>query len=81
MLTLLSSASTLLPYWTPDMLKSDVVLVVQDIAIRALGLAPTVTVARIQDALHDVFLSPPAVRAAAYAQLSLWLRGALSTHH
>ncbi|WP_314147596.1 alpha/beta hydrolase [uncultured Leifsonia sp.] len=80
-LTLLSSASTLLPYWTPDMLKSDVVLVVQDIAIRALGLAPTVTVARVQDALHDVFLSPPAVRAAAYAQLSLWLRGALSTRH
>ncbi|ANF32459.1 alpha/beta hydrolase [Leifsonia xyli] len=77
-LTLLSARSTLLPYWTPDMLKSDVVLVVRDIAERALGLAPTVTVSWVQDALHDVFLSAPPVRRAAYAAVERWMRGYLS---
>ena len=74
-LTLLSARSTLLPYWTPEMLRSDVVLVVQDIAVRSLGLAPTATVARIEGALHDVFLSPEPVRNAAYAQIERWFRG------
>jgi alpha-beta hydrolase superfamily lysophospholipase len=77
-LTLLSARSTLLPYWTPEMLRSDVVLVVQDIAQRALGLGPTVTVSRVQDALHDVFLSRPPVRQAAYAAVERWMRGYLS---
>lgn len=77
-LTLLSARSTLLPYWTPDMLRSDVVLVVRDIAERALGLAPTVTVSWVEDALHDVFLSRPPVREAAYAAVAKWMRGYLS---
>ncbi|MFP3467534.1 alpha/beta hydrolase [Leifsonia sp. SIMBA_070] len=77
-LTLLSARSTLLPFWTPDMLKSDVVLVVRDIAERSLGLAPTVTVSWIQDALHDVFLSAAPVRQAAYTAMERWMRGALS---
>ncbi|RDV45274.1 alpha/beta hydrolase [Leifsonia sp. ku-ls] len=77
-LTLLSARSTLLPYWTPEMLRSDVVLVVQDIAQRALGLGPTVTVSRVQDALHDVFLSRSPVRQAAYAAVERWMRGYLS---
>jgi alpha-beta hydrolase superfamily lysophospholipase len=77
-LTLLSARSTLLPYWTEDMLSSDVVLLVEDIAVRALRLAPTVTVARIDGALHDVFLSREPARAAAYGQVARWLRGALS---
>lgn len=77
-LTLLSARSALLPYWTPEMLSSDIVLVVQQIAVRALGLAPTVTVARIDGALHDVFLSKQEPRAAAYAEMDRWLRGYLS---
>ncbi|MGO4298707.1 alpha/beta hydrolase [Leifsonia sp. RAF41] len=77
-LTLLSSRSTLLPYWTTDMLRSDVVLVVRDIAERALGLAPAVTVSWVKDALHDVFLSAPPVRASAYAAMERWMRGYLS---
>jgi alpha-beta hydrolase superfamily lysophospholipase len=59
-------------------MSSDVVLVVQDIAVRALGLAPTVTVARIDGALHDVFLSREEPRAAAYAEVDRWVRGYLS---
>ena len=77
-LTLLSAHSTLLPHWTPDMLHSDVVLVVRDVAERALGLAPTVTVSWVKDALHDVFLSAPPVRRAAYASVESWMRGYLS---
>ncbi|WP_431246376.1 alpha/beta hydrolase [Leifsonia xyli] len=77
-LTLLSARSTLLPFWTPDMMRSDVVLVVRDIAERALGLAPTVTVSWVQDALHDVFLSAAPVRKAAYTAMERWLRGYLS---
>ncbi len=77
-LTLLSARSTIQPRWTPEMLSSDVVLVVRDIAMRALGLAPTVTVARIDGALHDVFLSARSARAAAYGEVERWLEGALS---
>ena len=53
---------------------SDIVLVVDDIAERVLKLGPKVTVARMDGALHDVFLSEPA-RAAAYAAITRWLRG------
>jgi alpha-beta hydrolase superfamily lysophospholipase len=77
-LTLLSARSALLPYWAPEMMDSDVVLVVQDIAKRALGLAPTVTVARIDGALHDVFLSRPEPRSVAYREVERWLRGYVS---
>ncbi|MFF2050358.1 alpha/beta hydrolase [Leifsonia sp. NPDC058194] len=77
-LTLLSARSALLPYWTAEMMSSDIVLVVQDIARRALGLAPTVTVSRIDGALHDVFLSREQPRAAAYSEMDRWIRGYLS---
>jgi len=77
-LTLLSARSALLPYWTPEMMSSDIVLVVQDIAKRALGLAPTVTVSRIDGALHDVFLSREQPRGVAYAEMERWIRGYVS---
>lgn len=74
-LTLLSARSTLQPRWDEAMLSSDIVLVVDEIAQRALKLGPTVTVARIDGALHDVFLSRESVRAEAYAAVTHWLRG------
>lgn len=74
-LTLLSARSTILPYWTPDMLDSDTVLVVHDIAIRALGIAPTSTIAWIDGALHDVFLSRQPARVHAYHEVERWLQG------
>lgn len=77
-LTMVSARSTMLPYWTPDMLSSDIVLVVDDIAQRSIKLAPTVTVARIDGALHDIFLSKAPVREDAYARVTQWLRGYLS---
>lgn len=71
-LTLLSARSTLSATWTPDMLSSDIVLVVDEIAAQSLRLAPTVTVARIDGALHDVLLSRQPVRAAAYDEITRW---------
>ncbi|WP_022889353.1 alpha/beta hydrolase [Agromyces italicus] len=74
-LTLLSARSTILPRWDEAMRSSDSVLVVDEIAQRALKLGPSVTVARIDGALHDVFLSRGPARAAAYADITRWLRG------
>ncbi|WP_353827901.1 alpha/beta hydrolase [Agromyces sp. SYSU T0242] len=74
-LTVLSARSTLLPRWDPAMLTSDIVLVVDEIAERSLKLGRDVTVARIEGALHDAFLSREPARSAAYAAILRWLRG------
>lgn len=79
-LILLSAHSALLPRWTPDMMRADIVLVVDDVAVRAVRLGQVVTVARLDGALHDVFLSAPDVRADAYTQVIRWLRGYLAHH-
>jgi len=73
-LTLLSARSTILPRWSEQMRSSDSVLVVEDIARAAVRLGSTVTVARIEGALHDVTLSAEEPRTAAYAGLTRWLR-------
>ena len=72
--TLLSARSTILPRWNDQMRQSDSVLVVDDIARAAVRLGSTVTVARIEGALHDMTLSAEAPRRAAYAALTRWLR-------
>jgi alpha-beta hydrolase superfamily lysophospholipase len=57
------------------MRRTDAVLDVNIIALRALTLGRSVTVERIDGALHDVFLSPAGIRADAYERLARWLRG------
>lgn len=74
-LVLLSHGSANGPFWSEEMRRTDAVLDVNIIALRALTLGRTVTVERIDGALHDVFLSPAKVRADAYARLARWLRG------
>lgn len=74
-LTLLSSRSTFQTRWDDAMLTTDTVLVVDDIAERALRLGPEVTVAHIEGALHDVTLSREPAREAVYAAITRWLRG------
>ena len=74
-LTLLSARSTIQPRWDPAMLTTDIVLVVENIAQRSLKLGPQVSVAWIDGALHDVFLSRQPARAQAYASIYRWLRG------
>jgi alpha-beta hydrolase superfamily lysophospholipase len=73
-LVLLSRGSANGLFWSEEMRRTDAVLDVNVIAARALTLGRTVTVERIEGALHDVFLSPAAVRADAYARLARWLR-------
>jgi len=73
-LVLLSKGSANGLLWSEEMRRTDAVLDVNTISARALGLGRTVTVERIDGALHDVFLSPGPVRADAYARLSRWLR-------
>ncbi|MFV0375534.1 alpha/beta hydrolase [Microbacterium sp.] len=64
--------------WAEDMTRADTVLVVDDIARAATRIGADVTVARIHDGVHDLFLSRPGPRAAAFAALDRWmLRGAL----
>jgi alpha-beta hydrolase superfamily lysophospholipase len=74
-LVLLSGGSANGPFWTEEMRRTDAVLDVNIIALRALTLGRSVTLERIDGALHDVFLSPAGVRADAYARLARWLRG------
>ncbi|MGW9629493.1 alpha/beta hydrolase [Agromyces sp. NPDC055520] len=74
-LTLLSKRATLQARWDPAMASSDIVLVVDEVAERTLRLGQVGAVARIDGALHDVFLSREPVRAAAYDAITQWLRG------
>jgi len=53
---------------------SDIVLDIRQIARWAPSLGTDVTVVPVQNARHDVFLSSPAVRAAAYDAVDVWLR-------
>lgn len=72
----LLSARTALPTrWSDELTSADTVLVVDDIARRALKLGRSVTVERIEGALHDVFLSRREARNEAYARLERWVIG------
>ena len=72
-LVLLSSGWTAPLQWSEAMTRTDSVLVVDDIARSATRLGDDVTIRRIPDAIHDVFLSAPAPREAAYAGVHDWL--------
>lgn len=73
-LVLLSARSTVALTWSDAMRASDSVLVVDDIARAATRIARTVTITRIEGALHDVFLSATQARRAAFAALAGGLR-------
>lgn len=73
-LVMISGASANGMFWKESMRRTDAVLDVNTIALRALSLGRTVTLERIDGALHDVFLSAPRVRADAYARLARWIR-------
>lgn len=74
-LVLASSASANGMVWQESMRRSDAVLDVSVMALRAMALGRTVTLERIDGGLHDVFLSAPAVRKDAYARLARWIKG------
>lgn len=76
---LLSARTTLPTAWNDELTRSDTVLVVDDIARAALKLGPSVTIERIDGALHDVFLSRREARAVAYERTDRWARGMMAT--
>jgi alpha-beta hydrolase superfamily lysophospholipase len=76
-LVMLSDKSYLQPRWSTDALTADVALNVDVVAQRAPSLGNDVTVARIPDAFHDIFLSPGAVRLQAFERMGRWLPAAL----
>jgi hypothetical protein len=71
---LLSARSTPPLSWKESMTSTDSVLVVDDIARAATRIGGLVTIARVEGAIHDVFLSRPAPRAIAYDALDRWAR-------
>ncbi|MDW4571776.1 alpha/beta hydrolase [Microbacterium sp. M3] len=74
-LVLLSARSTPPLSWKESMTSSDSVLVVDDIARAATRIGGLVTIARIDGAIHDVFLSRAQPRAEAYDELDRWVDG------
>lgn len=76
-LVMLSDKSYLQPKWSADALTADVALNVDAVAHRSLSLADTVTISRLPNALHDIFLSPEPIRREAFARIGRWLPAAL----
>ncbi len=60
--------------WHEGLRGVDTVLDVEQIALRAVRLGRHVTLVRIPGGLHDLMLSPPAVRASVLATASRWVR-------
>ncbi len=63
--------------WTEDLHRGDAVLSVDDIATYAKRLQGDVTAQVIGNGMHDLVLSPMAVRQKVYRQLFLWVDGKL----
>src|SRR5699024_5449200 len=76
-LVMLSARSARPLRWSDVLTRADSVLVVDDIARAALKLGPLVTIARIEGALHDVFISRREARDEAYRVLVDWTERAL----
>ncbi|KHK98012.1 alpha/beta hydrolase [Microbacterium mangrovi] len=77
-LVLLSARSVSPLTWSDAMTSADAVLVVDDIARASLKLGELVTVARIEGAIHDVYLSSPEPRRRALIVTRHWALGVLT---
>lgn len=73
--TLLSAKSEFNLSWNEAMLRADTVLDVDAISRAVLKIGPSVTIERIDGALHDVFLSESRAREQAYQRMEAWLVG------
>lgn len=68
-----SNQSAFLKRWSERARHSDVILDVDSITSRAWQLGRNVHIVRVQNGLHDLFLSPPEVRGYLFNQLGTWL--------
>jgi alpha-beta hydrolase superfamily lysophospholipase len=73
-LVMASGATEFARRWNENMRAADTVLDVDQIISRGARLGRLVTLVRIESGLHDLFLSPPAVREVALFELERWLR-------
>lgn len=80
-LVLLSAKDYLLPRWNDSATRSDVALNVQVVAQRSIDLGRELHLVRLNNALHDVFLSAPTVRSEAYLALGSWLAAVKNRQH
>ena len=76
-LALCSARSSVLEQWADDAMRTDTVLDVGQIAKWSHRLGSDVTVVRVGDAIHDVFLSAKEVRQVAFDRVDRWLSYAL----
>ncbi|UTX53216.1 alpha/beta hydrolase [Leucobacter aridicollis] len=72
---LLSARSAIPARWSPELTRADSVLDVDGVARAALRLGPSVTIERIQGALHDVFVSAEEPRHDAYTRMERFAKG------
>ncbi len=72
-LTMHSSRSLKLTEFSEDAMSADIVLNVEDIKRIGAQLGRQVTLLEIENAQHDIFLSPRQVRGAAFKQMFAWL--------
>jgi alpha-beta hydrolase superfamily lysophospholipase len=78
-LVLASARTTFTETWNDDVPISDVVLDVDQIARWSHRLGPLVTIARLDGARHDVYLSEKEVREEALTLTARWLRAVVPT--
>lgn len=78
-LVMLSARSAMPLRWNNELTRADSVLAVDDIARASLKLGSLVTIARIDGALHDIFLSHRDAREQAYRVLGDWLDGTVGS--
>jgi alpha-beta hydrolase superfamily lysophospholipase len=75
--TWLSTKSMLVPRWHEEMMTSDVAIDVNIVAARVHQLGKLITLARIENAMHDVVLSEKPARTHAFNELTQWLKAYL----
>jgi alpha-beta hydrolase superfamily lysophospholipase len=78
-LVLASARTAFTETWTDDVPHSDVVLDVEQIARWSHRLGPLVTIARLDGARHDVYLSEKSVRDDAFTLTARWLHAVVPT--
>jgi alpha-beta hydrolase superfamily lysophospholipase len=69
-----SSASTKLGNFSEEAMRKDIVLDVENIKERGAKLGSKVTLLEVENAMHDIFLSPKVVREKAFEDVFFWLK-------
>lgn len=78
-LVLASTRTSFARRWSEDLRVVDSVLDVEQIAARAVRLGRSVTVVRVEEGVHDLVLSAPAVREQVFVEMTRFVRGYVET--